>query len=290
MSNKISAEFRMISGCEDAQTSSDVSDVSSFKLPDAAGRAGGALTSTLLQILYEDEKKPDKDMSFKDLLLKIRVILSKKNFTQIPQLSSSHPMKIETKFDLSPPDCRGKKRAVLIGINYAGSSAELYGCHNDVLNMKKYIMDVHGFAEENIDLLMDDGAHTNPTKDNIIDAFKKLAGTSEPGDVVYVQFSGHGGKVKDDDKNEEIDGYDETLYPVDYNNIGIIRDDDILTTLVLPMAKDVFATCLMDCCHSGTVLDLPHVFKADDLQNEEVDEDNDETESNKKKNGCCVIS
>lgn len=51
-------------------------------------------------------------------------------------------------------------------------------------------MDVHGFAEENIDLLMDDGAHTNPTKDNIIDAFKKLAGTSEPGDVVYVQFSG----------------------------------------------------------------------------------------------------
>lgn len=51
---------------------------------------------------------------------------------------------------------------------------------------------------------------------------------------------GHGGKVKDDDKNEEIDGYDETLYPVDYNNIGIIRDDDILTTLVLPMAKGMF--------------------------------------------------
>ena len=47
-------------------------------------------------------------------------------------------------------------------------------------------MDVHGFAEENIDLLMDDGDHTNPTKDNIIDAFKKLAGISEPGDVVYV--------------------------------------------------------------------------------------------------------
>ena len=93
-------------------------------------------TSTLLQVLYKDEKKPDKDMSFKDLLLKIRLILRKKNFTQIPQLSSSHPMKIETKFDLSPPDCRGKKRAVLIGINYAGSSAELYGCHNDVLNMK----------------------------------------------------------------------------------------------------------------------------------------------------------
>ena len=35
-------------------------------------------------------------------------------------------------------------------------------------------MDVHGFPEDNIDLLMDDGIHINPTKSNIIDAFKKL--------------------------------------------------------------------------------------------------------------------
>ena len=46
----IPAEIRMISGCKDAQTSADVSDVASFQLPDPAGRAGGALTSSLLKV------------------------------------------------------------------------------------------------------------------------------------------------------------------------------------------------------------------------------------------------
>ena len=53
---------------------------------------------------------------------------------------------------------------VLVGINYVGDSpGELSGCWNDVLNMKKYIMDVHGFEEDNIVVLMDDGNHTEPT-------------------------------------------------------------------------------------------------------------------------------
>lgn len=39
--------FRMFSGCEDAQTSADVQDVSRFGLPDATG-AGGACTNAVL--------------------------------------------------------------------------------------------------------------------------------------------------------------------------------------------------------------------------------------------------
>jgi hypothetical protein len=38
------ADIRMFSGCEDAQTSADVSSVGDFQLPDPAGKAGGACT------------------------------------------------------------------------------------------------------------------------------------------------------------------------------------------------------------------------------------------------------
>ena len=93
----IPAEVRMISGCMDSQTSADVSNVSSFKLPDPAGRAGGALTSALLNVCYADNKAPDDDLTYKEVLMKIRSILSSKNFSQIPQLSSSRPMSVSFK-------------------------------------------------------------------------------------------------------------------------------------------------------------------------------------------------
>lgn len=260
--NAIPCEFRMISGCEDRQTSADVSNVGSFQLPSPAGRAGGACSSALLNVLYENKQKPMEELSFKDVLLRMRLILRSKGFEQIPQLSSSHSLDVDTPFDLSPEHFSGTKRAVMIGINYVGQAGELAGCHNDVLNMKEYLMDVHEFEDENITVLMDDGVHPDPTRSNIMYAYQRVVQQSEPGDVVYLHYSGHGGKLRDDGYDEE-DGYDETLIPLDFEVNGQIRDDDIKRMVVLPMQAGVYVTSVMDCCHSGTVCDLPYVFKAD---------------------------
>jgi hypothetical protein len=65
-------------------------------------------------------------------------------------------------------------------------------------------------------------------------------------------LTGHGCSIKDDD-GDESDGMDEALCPVDYAKAGIIRDDDVFKMLVAPMAKDVLLTCVMDCCHSGSM-------------------------------------
>ena len=129
-------DIRMISGCEDSQTSADVSNVSEFSLPDPAGRAGGACTSTLLNILYKDEHVPEDDLSFTEVLSKMRKNLRRGGYSQIPQLTSLNKIDVDTDFDLVPESATGVRRAVMIGINYVGhDSGELSGCHNDVLNM-----------------------------------------------------------------------------------------------------------------------------------------------------------
>ncbi|CAB9516074.1 Metacaspase-1 [Seminavis robusta] len=259
----IPADVRLISGCRDEQTSADVSNVADFKLPDPSGKAGGACTSAMLQVLYADHTDTSEDLTFEEVILKIRDNLSE-NFSQIPQLSSSRNMNVNEKFHIVPDEFEGTKRAVMIGINYVGQDGELSGCHNDVNNMMEYLLEVHGFEHENITLLMDDDDddHIEPTKENILAAYEKLVEETEEGDVVFCHFSGHGGRLKDDDGDED-DGFDESLVPLDYSTGGQIRDDDLLTNLVRKMPSGVTMTCVFDCCHSGTVLDLPFVFIGD---------------------------
>ena len=121
----IPANVRMISGCRDEQTSADVSNVAAFKLPDPAGRAGGACTSAMLQVLYKDHMAPDAELSFQDVLLEMREILRGSRYTQIPQLSASRPLDIHQPFEIIPDGFSGKRHAVMIGINYVGQQGEL---------------------------------------------------------------------------------------------------------------------------------------------------------------------
>jgi hypothetical protein len=158
-------------------------------LPDPAGRSGGACTSALLKVLYNEHHKNDENLSFVDVLTRMMQVLGEK-YTQIPQLTSSRMMDVKEKFDIVPDDCNGRRRAILIGINYVGQQGQLSGCHNDVGNIKDYIMDAQGFQEKDIVVLMDDGNHTNPTHDNIINAIRTLVSETEAGDCAFLHYSG----------------------------------------------------------------------------------------------------
>ena len=198
----LKSDILMISGCEDFQTSSDVSNVRNFKLPDPQGRAGGALTSALLNVLYEDETTPQEDYSFIEVLHKVREMLERKGFQQKPQLTSSGPLNLSHKFGLVPPEATGTRRALLIGINYTGHNpGELKGCHNDVGNMLNYIRNVHNFEDPNITILMDDYSdqYQPPTKSNMLEAYKNIIAESQAGDAIFLHYSGHGTKIKDID-------------------------------------------------------------------------------------------
>jgi hypothetical protein len=57
--------------------------------------------------------------------------------------------------------------------------------------------------------------------------------------------------------------YKETLIPVDVAKSGPIQADELYNVLFCAMPAGVTLTCVMDCCHGGSVIDLPYHFIAD---------------------------
>lgn len=133
----IPAKFHMISGSEDKQTSADVFNVGSFELPDPAGKAGGACTSTLLKVLNDNQGAP---ISWIELLRRMRDVLRQKGFQQVPQLSSSEMLDVNQKaFNIVAPETKamnGARRAILIGINYVGQQGQLSGWYVSYMTMR----------------------------------------------------------------------------------------------------------------------------------------------------------
>lgn len=111
-------------------------------------------------------------------------------------------------------------------------------------------------------ILLDDENYTPPTFMNIIEAFKKLSEDAQPGDAVFVQFSGHGGRVLDANGDAEAESYDEIVVPSDYLQKGLIRDTLIFKTLLAPMRYGVTVTIVIDCCDTGMVLELPYCWSS----------------------------
>lgn len=79
---------------------------------------------------------------------------------------------------------QGRKRALLIGINYFGTSAELKGCINDVENIKHFLVTLYNFNEQDMVILTDNQTNPQnmPTKQNIVRAMQWLVHDSRPND------------------------------------------------------------------------------------------------------------
>ncbi|KAL2222669.1 caspase domain-containing protein [Thermoascus aurantiacus ATCC 26904] len=157
--------------------------------------------------------------------------------------------------------CTGRRKALLIGINYIGQPNQLRGCINDVAEMSTFLNQRYGYRREDMVILTDDQANplSQPTKANIIRAMHWLVKDAQPNDSLFFHFSGHGGRTPDLDGDED-DGFDDVIYPVDYRVAGHIVDDEMHAILVRPLRPGVRLTAIMDACHSGTALDLPYVY------------------------------
>ncbi|KAJ7636608.1 peptidase C14 [Roridomyces roridus] len=157
--------------------------------------------------------------------------------------------------------CTGRRRAVCIGINYRGQKHELRGCVNDAKHCFNFLVRRAGYHPHNIVLLTDDSPHgrSQPTRRNILDAMKWLVSDARPHDALFFQYSGHGGQTPDLD-GDEVDGYDEVIYPLDFKRAGHITDDEMHAIMVRPLPTGCRLTAVFDSCHSGTALDLPYIY------------------------------
>ncbi|KAL6878255.1 hypothetical protein ACP4OV_012425 [Aristida adscensionis] len=163
------------------------------------------------------------------------------------------------------PSPRGKKRAVLIGISYAGMRrgyGELRGPINDAKCMRQFLCQRFGFPSDCVLMLTDDqkDPFRLPTKDNIRMAMRWLVQGCSYGDSLVFHFSGMGVQVADDD-GDEVDGMDEAICPLDSFQRGPILDDEINEAIVRPLVHGVKLHAVVDACHSATVLDLPFLCR-----------------------------
>lgn len=216
----------------------------------AETEVGGLLTFNLLRLL-----KNPRVYTMYELYTSINNSFKMQKFPQTFVISSSHKINKDTKFEFP---ITGKKRALLIGINYTGTEEELYNCHVDVHNTNKYLTESN-FSNENIVVLLDKENYKQPTKENILGELRKIIYYSTVGDFIYIHVSAHG-RFKKDVSNDEIDNNDETLLPSDWKINGEILDDE-LNKIIMRLISGITAICVFDTCHSGTVLDLPFILR-----------------------------
>lgn len=145
--------------------------------------------------------------------------------------------------------CKGRKEALLIGINYSNTPEALKGCETDVERIQKWLIERHNF--HHINTLTE--KTMMPTKDNILESLKQLALRTHQGvDVAVIHYSGHGTHVADLNKDED-DLEDEAWYTVDKQ---ILLDDEI-RSILNEFSPWCNVLIIIDACHSGTSIDLP---------------------------------
>jgi metacaspase-1 len=150
------------------------------------------------------------------------------------------------------------KFALLIGSNYKNiPNARLYGCINDIINIKNMLIDAYDYNTSNIIMLRDDNPGMLPTRENIINKLTYVINESANYEELWIHYSGHGSQIVDDNF-DEVDGKDEVIVPCDFQKEGFITDDMIFNIIKNSKCRTII---VMDCCNSGSLCDLQWSFE-----------------------------
>jgi hypothetical protein len=174
--------------------------------------------------------------------------------------------------------------AVVVGVTeypQLPRSTWLVGPRNDALLVRDYLLGRSPvpFEPANVAVLADavDGSR-EPTLAAIVETLDATAQKAEPGDFLYLQFSGHGFQQTAADPSTETDGLDEIFLPKDTGRWvdrtrgmpNVLVDDAIGAAIERIRDKGAFVWVVFDSCHSGTAT---RAAPGDDVQERKIDPD-----------------
>jgi hypothetical protein len=111
-----------------------------------------------------------------------------------------------------------------------------------------------------------------PTYKNIVDGFKRVTDAAQPGDQVFIHYSGHGGRASTTEPFKPIKGekgLDEVLVPMDLGNSegNYLRDTELNCLLKAMVDKGLLVTIVLDSCHAGGAMRAPDPAVNPDVAN-----------------------
>jgi hypothetical protein len=162
--------------------------------------------------------------------------------------------------------------ALLIGINFyfphrlpeGNCYRNLKGCVQDINHVETYLKNTFNLTPDQIIKLTatasdnpeqpQESPELLPTYENIVNKFKEVTAKAQPQDLIYIHYSGHGGRAKT--IYEDIKGFaafDEALVPTDIGqpNSRYLRDLELAKLLDDMVQKQLAVTVVFDSCHSG---------------------------------------
>ena len=140
------------------------------------------------------------------------------------------------------------RRALLVAINeYPDPGMRLEGCVNDAFLMSAALQE-SGFAPEQIRTVFDDRA----TAANVLERLHWLLDDTEPGDQRVLFYSGHGAQIPQYGPRTEVDHFQESLVPYDFDwSPQRAVTDEAFANLYSQLPYDATFVAILDCCHSG---------------------------------------
>uniref|UniRef100_A0A7N0UDY6 Uncharacterized protein n=1 Tax=Kalanchoe fedtschenkoi TaxID=63787 RepID=A0A7N0UDY6_KALFE len=160
-----------------------------------------------------------------------------------------------------PVSVIGRRRAVLCGVSYRGTTHSLERSVSDVRCMNYFLLHTLGLRDDSILILTEDEADPTrkPTKANILTALQWLVQGCKSGDSLIFHFSGHGSRqfITGDRTERYIEG----LFPVDHEVQGLIEDQEINAAIVRQLPQGARLHAIVDASHARNVLGLPYICR-----------------------------